>query len=451
MLNLNPSLAEKVKKTSARWNPLRKVDTLGQFDFNTCIVMLDSLQEPSVRGISLSDLKSEEKIDVVTNSRLTKALALAVHEYTHFVDSTSTLWGLRHLRTLHRAFTCNLTDEYKLHVMRTCYTHLKRMKLPDYYTTVSKEFTAEQPWQWRATSGREFRADGKPSERPIFFVRFFNKDGQAIVRSPISPISLLETTAMAAELDAAISLLNRIQDEDERTVQTRIFEKQTMEYLYNENLTEYSVCAHIVGNHFQIKDAGVAFRASAVIARVVLNSSGTVYKTVLKNIKVFFDFMGLSSGHAEAKAIRRGLGNNDPGALFYVLCMRMEGSLNSFPRFGSTLITTLALFDVHYKRDFEASAIEEAGAIFKEIGSSPIETIVAISTAGFENFNNTIGSFGLMDLHEMNLPPVLLGDSTQYKFRDTAGNRLNGLELDESYLEMLDGQLKMEAFGDACL
>lgn len=445
------TLSENLKKTSARWNPLRKVDTLGQLDFNTCIVMLDSLEEPSVRGVSLSDLHSKDQIDVVTFSRLEKVLSLVVHEYTHFVESTSTIWGLRHLRTLHRAYTCDLRDEKKLYVMRSCYNHLKRMKLPDYYTTVNKDVVAEQPWGWTVTSGREFRADGNPGGRPIFFVRFFNKGGESIVRSPMSPISLLETTAMAAELAVSISLIKRIENEGERTVQATLFETQTLKYLYDENLTEYSVCAHMVANHFGIKDAAIAFEVSAVIARVVLNSSHSVYNTVLKNIKIFFDHMGLANGQQEAKAIRRGLENYDPGVLFYVLCMRMEGPLGSLPQLGLTLMTTLLTLGVHYERDYKTSAIKEAGEIFKEIGSSPVEAIATLAAAGLDNFNNMIGRYGLLDLHNMNLPPVLLGDSAQYKFHEVAGNKLNDLDLDEIYLEMLDGQIRMENFGDACI
>ncbi|WP_241157136.1 hypothetical protein, partial [Pseudomonas viridiflava] len=107
------TLVEKIKASSARWNPLRKVDTLGQFDFNTCIVMLDSLESSSVKEIAISDLESTNRIDLATFERLRKALVLAVHEYTHFVDSTSTLWGLRHLRMMHRAYGCITHDESK--------------------------------------------------------------------------------------------------------------------------------------------------------------------------------------------------------------------------------------------------------------------------------------------------------------------------------------------------
>jgi hypothetical protein len=446
------SLVEKIKKTSARWNPLRKVDTLGQFDFNTCVVMLDSLQFSSVRGITLADLQSVEKFDLATCERLTKALVLAVHEYTHFVDSTSTLWGLRHLRMMHRAYTCNVGDENKFHVMKAHYTHLKRLKFPDYYTTVSKQFNTDRPWQWKLTTGREFRPDGKPGERPILFVRFFNEKWEPIIRSPISTISLLETGAMAAEMRVASSLLRRIEDDNERIVATKLFEDESFEYLYNPKLTEYSVCAHLVANRFNISEATQAFWGSSIIARVALNTSTTVYNTILKNVLVFFDKVGLRYSEPEAKAIRRALGNYDSGALFYVLCMMMDNeALESSAKFAVSLVVTMAKFGVHFERDYEKTALQEAETIVAELKGSAFVTIANVANAGFENLSTMIGGFGTLHLDEMNLPPVLLGDNTEYEFHAVASNKLRGLAVEESYFEMSDGQERMQEFGDACL
>lgn len=446
------TLAQQVKKTSTRWNPLRKVDTLGQYDFCTCVVMLDSLEANSIKGISLTDLESEHKIDITSYSRLSKSLALAVHEYTHFVDSTSTLWGLRHLRLLNRAYTCNLTDESKFHVMRTFYTHLKRIKLPDYYTTVDDELDASKPWQWAITSGREFRYDGTPGERPIFFVRFLNERSQHIIRSPLSTVSLLETCAMAAEFEATISLLNRIEDDEQRTIQIRLFEKEAMSYLYNKNLTEYSVCAHLVANRFNIPEATIALRAASIIARIVLNSSQSVYKLIVKNIKVFFDTVGLRNGQPEAKAIRRGLENYEPGVLFYVLCVKMEArGLNSISELAMPLMITLAQFGVIYNKNYNETAAQEAESIFQELVTSSNNTIAKIAKAGLDNFTKTVGNYGLMDLHQMNLPPALLGDSTIHKFHNSAENKLKDFDVDDSYFDLINGQLQMESFGDACI
>jgi hypothetical protein len=450
MSDSNTTLVEKIKASSARWNPLRKVDTLGQFDFNTCIVMLDSLESSSVKGIAISDLESTNKIDLATFERLRKALVLAVHEYTHFVDSTSTLWGLRHLRMMHRAYDCITHDESKFHIMRTYYTHLRRLKLPQYYTTISNQYDTARPWQWRLTSGREFRPDGRPGERPILFVRFYNERWEPIIRSPISIISLLETGAMAAELDAAMSLLRRIEDEDQRIVATSLFEKETFEYLYNPNLTEYSVCAHLVANRFNQSEATLAFWAASIIARTALNASIDVFNIILKNIRVFFDKVRLRYSDDEAKAIRRALGNYDLGALFYVICMIMDSDALKTPAsFGASLVIAMAKLGVHFKKDYEKTALQEAQGTIAEIKESSFGTIARVASAGFENLNTMIGGFGMLKLAEMHLPPVLLGDSKQHEFHPANSNMLKSVDLETSYYEMSEGQERMQNFGDA--
>ncbi|HDS1772853.1 hypothetical protein NPS33_19010 [Pseudomonas putida] len=446
------TLSQNVRNTGARWNPLRRIDTLGQFDFPTAVVMLDSLETHHVKGVSLADLESKEKFDLATYTRLAKCLPLAVHEYTHFVDCTSTVWGLRHLSMLHRAYTCETTDEFKFHVMRTCYNHLKRIKLPEYYTVVSGQSDTSFPWNWRATSGREFRYDGKPGERPIFFIRFFNEAWEPIVRSPISAISLLETCAMAAELDAHASLLKRIEDDNERLIQTRIFEKESFASIYNPELNEYSVCVHLVANCFDAKEAMQAFWGSAIIARTVLNSSKDVYRLVLKNIKVLFDGVGLRHAQPEAKAIRRGLENYDPGVLFYVFCVSMgRGSLDSIENFIISLSATMRKYGVAYVRDYEKTMLQEAGNILAEVSESSVGTLAILAEAGYENLNSMVGKCGMINLHKMNLPPVLLGDNSEYKFHSVDWNKLKDLDVESSFLEMLDGQSKMQTFGDACI
>ncbi|WP_416424484.1 hypothetical protein RAM80_01595 [Pseudomonas sp. App30] len=451
MLAGNLTLIERVKDSSARWNPLRKVDTLGQFDFNTGVVMLDSLLIQDVQGVSLPELDSNQPIDMESFQKLSKVLPLAVHEYTHFVEATSTVWGLRHLKMLDKAYSCDFADESKFHVVRTYYTHLRRLKFPDYYTAVPNLYDATRPWQWRPSAGREFRHDGKPSERPIIFIRFSNTAGQLVARSPISLISLLETSAMSAEIEANLALIARIQDEGERTVQAAIYEDELFSYLYDVTLTEYSVCAHLVANRFNMPNARVSFLASSVIARTVLNSSKDVYSVVLKNFNVYLARVGLSGSDQESKMLRRSLANSDPGALFYIICLQMDrGALSSLPAFASGLVVAMRQLGVKFEFYIE-TALREAGGLHADLIGSSLNSVVEFAAAGFENLACMLGAYGMLKLSDMNLPPVLLGDDSEWRLHDATANRLRGFGVPDSYFELVEGQIKMEAFGDACL
>ncbi|KWS28122.1 hypothetical protein AL061_11335 [Pseudomonas syringae pv. syringae] len=257
---------------------------------------------------------------------------------------------------------------------------------------------------------------------------------------------------MAAELDAAMSLLRRIEDEDQRIVATSLFEKETFEYLYNPNLTEYSVCAHLVANRFNQSEATLAFWAASILARTALNASIDVFNIILKNIRVFFDKVRLRYSDDEAKAIRRALGNYDLGALFYVICMIMDSdALKNPASFGASLVIAMATLGVHFKKDYEKTALQEAQGIIAEIKESSFGTIARVASAGFENLNTMIGGFGMLKLAEMHLPPVLLGDSKQHEFHPANSNMLKSVDLETSYYEMSEGQERMQNFGDACM
>ena len=97
---------------TAQRNQLAAVDVQGWFDFATATVYLKALSEVDVitaqklfAGLAqaLEDAQSKTVLTPEQFSALAKILPLAAHEYTHFVDGTSSLWGLRHLKLMNDA------------------------------------------------------------------------------------------------------------------------------------------------------------------------------------------------------------------------------------------------------------------------------------------------------------------------------------------------------------
>lgn len=95
-------------------HPLHNVDILGSVDFSNLIVTFDSLNTTSVTNalrVFNSRFVRPKYINKILTSReyldIEKVLPLAIHEYTHFFDSTSTLWGLKHLNLLNRSYESN--------------------------------------------------------------------------------------------------------------------------------------------------------------------------------------------------------------------------------------------------------------------------------------------------------------------------------------------------------
>ena len=84
------------KAKNSRGNQLSAVDILGRFDFGTTLISLDSLDAKDLSHLAKKNPEDERLTDEALCD-LRKVLPLAIHEYTHFVDATSTVWGIDHL------------------------------------------------------------------------------------------------------------------------------------------------------------------------------------------------------------------------------------------------------------------------------------------------------------------------------------------------------------------
>lgn len=206
------------KAKTKKWNQFAKVDTLGAFDFYTSLISLDALSATDISSIRSAfphqgDIVAAfeaNKFSPEHYALLSKVLPLAAHEYTHFVDSTSTLWGLHHLRKMNEAYLADdrlggkEADFYKA---KNFYDHVRGIRLPDYYTVINPNAENSRPWRSEITIGTIFSKLGELSDRPVLFSRFSNCHDEPLVRSPISTVSILEASAMAQEMILQAALI----------------------------------------------------------------------------------------------------------------------------------------------------------------------------------------------------------------------------------------------------
>lgn len=128
-----------IVETSKRWRFLSKIDVLGSLDFWTLTVSLNSLSHLDTGKLELKDYFQSDFLEVDEYYRYVKIFSLTNHEYTHFVDATSTLWGMRHLQMLHTCLSVPVDDEAKFYLLKNTYDYIRRIRLPDYYTVVEKK------------------------------------------------------------------------------------------------------------------------------------------------------------------------------------------------------------------------------------------------------------------------------------------------------------------------
>lgn len=102
-------LIEKLKASRTRLNVLAKCDVMASYDFFTTIVSFDSLSSEDFEKI-IKNRESvqecylkKEPLKFEAYEALSKTQSLIAHEYTHFYDCTSTVWGARYLDMMSNA------------------------------------------------------------------------------------------------------------------------------------------------------------------------------------------------------------------------------------------------------------------------------------------------------------------------------------------------------------
>lgn len=369
-------------------NCLRRVDTLGSFDFYTTIVSLDALDKAKLESFSSSFpdyaatlLDVDKPITPAQYSAVCEILPLLVHETTHYLDTTSTIWGLKHLQLMNSAYLCEDSrggSESDFFQAKQFGDHIRGLRLPNYYTVVNPKGENKRPWRHDRTVGKLFDMQGRISERPVIFGRFSNANGVLLARSPVSMVSLLEASAMAHEIKTQAVFLPRTPN-DFQLVEQALFSKRSLDYLYNPEITEYSVCVHTVANQQQCKDVLQAFNVCAVLIRIALNFPEISFRKVLECCD-FAKALRVPAASDYEHAFRMGVTLRDRGTIFFLLSSLLppmaydsSRSLSEGVDFALTKMGTSV-------QDVQSQSIAEAESIRMSIGRSKLRPIDLIAT-----------------------------------------------------------------------
>jgi hypothetical protein len=444
------------EKRVAQRDHLSAVDVLGTFDFSTAVIYLKSLVAADIdhARTALKEFRpawNDGKPNLMTGQQfatLAKSQPLIAHEYTHFVDTTSTLWGLRHLLLMSEAYGSINLDESNYYKAREFSGHARIIRLPNYYTVVHKTHD-HQPWQSIITIGRTFEAGGKISNRPILFSQFLNSDEQAMVRSPVSTVSILEASAMAQEV-MNISRLLQLTDPEYRLIEDRELHRKTLQFLYDKNFTEYSVCVHILANKLGCKDALVAFTICSRLTRLTLNFPAVIFDKLAENCPVE-KVLNIPAQHEFSQAVRDGLRCRDLGTIYYLLCNALPANVVESEKHVSPAVATALKVLGTSEDELAIAAQAEAGFLIESLDETKIERIRTLAHAGHENFKSIGLQSGELEFRELNLPPALLGDDTIANIYTGDKNSLSAFDVEGCFFELDDGMSWVTRFSEACL
>jgi hypothetical protein len=450
-------LFEKLVQARSKHNVLSQCDTLGSFDFFSSIVSLDSLNEKNFENLGSvqkhlrESLKSNGNLTLDSCNILRRFLPLAQHEYTHFIDSTSTVWGIKYLNLMAKAYE---SDNRRFNVKEDVFFQAKQfsdflrfIKLPSYFTDKSTITNVSRPWTYRESIGNRFNSFGKVSLHPVLFTQFGNNKGEQIVRSPVSTLSILECSAMSQEVACNIDLIMGL-EQGVRGVDIRLYTQELLDYIYNKDLTEYSVCAHLLANFQKNSDIALTFRSCGIICRYVLNTPSVVYKNLAENADLLSVF---GSGCEEwVSKIKQGLELCEPGFLYYLICKLLPtNSLESITSLTRGLNEAYKLLGIEVN-NLRTEAKSEFKILLAQINKSQLRNIIKISNSGYKNFEMINWDKASLPFDTLDLPPALLGDSSPIQIFPGVEKGLRTLDLEQLFEDMIEGQSWVERFSEAC-
>lgn len=263
----------KFLKQIKSWKKFPSLDTLGYYSPLGNYIYLEQYTDEN-------DFAKAHENPITDRNRY----SVFVHEYQHYIDHVSTLWGAENVFKIFRAFDAVLKqDEHKFFNYRELHLNMKRNYFLDYYTENYKIAPVGnvRQWKFQITTGTRFDHNGKVNEEwPIPFVVFKNLDDSRICRVPISTASLLETTATAAEYDFQNYAIGTLEPAFKEIQLSALYQKIEKK-LYNPELALYSAAVHVTSAYLQITDRILAYRLSSVFAKIALNIPSSEFKNLI--------------------------------------------------------------------------------------------------------------------------------------------------------------------------
>lgn len=444
MLKQNYNLYREQKNTL---DPLRAIDTLGSFDYTNLLIELNSLSSSDLNVLSKQKFINEPQV----NADFRRVFSLAIHEYTHFIDSTSTLWGIKHLSLMTNAYLSNYAlggKESNFYLAKKFYDHVRKVKYPKYYTVVNNG-DDQRPWIAQPTLGKIFDSSGNLTDESILFMRFKTNSNPELVRNPISIVSLFEASAMYQELAVKMLILEKIKECPEYHVENKIFENELLKFIYNKNLTEYSSCVHMLANAQQCSDIMLAFSLASFIIRIVLNCSDAIFSQIIE--KNSFSSMFNST---ENEYIKQGLIHKNLGVLYYLIVMHLPP--NSYSKVQDSLLASLEKLGIPIQ-DVLLFGAQEFEKIYSNIRADNFPSLQKILEAAKDNFEKIDVLSPILSFEKLHLPRVILnemdseGNIVEAFIWKNHQNIFSDLSCDMIYKELSTGYEWVSRFSESCL
>ncbi len=452
-------LSDKIQAArKSRFNSMNDIAALGKYDFFTTVVWLDAIEMTNISDLTVhrEEIKRalgnycSHGISFELYNKISTLLPLAFHEYTHYIDCTSTLWGVNLLFLMDAAYTVLKKpypgDEISFYKAKIFSDAIKQIKLPIYYTEIGSAEAEPRDWRYQLSIGNKFDSNGFVSDDPVVFVKFIDRQSKLLARSPISTLSILECSSTAQEIEQRITLIESINDENAKIVERSQYEKQLVNETYDKTLTEYSVCAHLLANLIQEPDISFAYSRAGILCRITLNFPDKLFDKLVS--EKHLNTLGFDKDtESFSRSLHKGLKNRDLGVLYFLLCETIRSRKIDLNKASSEwvheLLKSIGTDLVEIKK------ISEEQILGHEFN---ITTIEQIYDAGITNFKKIDWLQRQINLNELILPPAYLGDMEYFKFFvNDIEHSVQKLNLEDLFNELHSYEKNVHKFVEACM
>lgn len=448
-----------LKQIDDNWNVFPNTKELGYYSFLTQSIHLSSVEGKDIQELIKILQGKLSVIDYKQYQILRKTLGVLHHEYTHWVDNTSTIWGTSILLKIFKAFQLRSDDlkgldrsaeYYKIKELRDL---TRRISYSDYYTTIYENVENQYPWIPSYSIGKLFAMSGKVSEYPIIFSRFTTPhDKKIICRVPFSLSSILESGAMSQEFYIDHSALN-ILDGDCKYVEMAKYKEEVKSTVYNHHLCVYNVAAHHVANCTKVSDISLAYRICCVLGRFVLNFPTSLFSTIQVPIKLVERITKGQNNELWQNGYETAFKHHDRAILFFLIASLLpiieKNRELSDSQIVKIIVDILPLINLNYET-IENDTIKEIESNFDEIGTYSDPMARYLAKAGRKIYNK-IGVWGQYPYKFQKFSPIpaILGDDSLFQPYGEA----EGLEFDffDHIYRSMDLEPHIREFEEACV
>lgn len=264
-----------------------KID--GHYDFFTGLITLDKFSENELSLVNLAISNTPPPLNTEQAINLRNIRALVKHEITHFLDHTTTIWGLEFLYRRRRLVQAlrdagpDVKQRIDVYLL-----NLAELQMHSHLIKVHKHVSFNQC----DTVKHNLLYDKRYG--PIIIINFF-QGHNLVCDVPLSMLSLLEANAIANEYLARFDDLVCM-DIENKSIAEAVVERRLQKILNAAELSEYSVLIRLALIHFTFLDTRQILSYMSALASFCLNLSMYSLGAIIENIRHSFDNKEVGNG-----------------------------------------------------------------------------------------------------------------------------------------------------------